>query len=99
MNVFSQLGMAFAVGGALGGLYLLLLWHSLRLLTREGRPTLLFAAGALVRIGLVLLGMYAILHLGDWRHAASAVAGFALVRGLVGWHMASRQRRTANQGG
>ena len=99
MNSFSQLVTACAVGAALGGLYLLLLWHSLRLLTREGRPTLLFAAGAMLRVGLVLLGMYAVLRLGDWRHAASAVAGFALVRGLVAWHMTSRQRRPASEGG
>ena len=99
MSNLPGLGMAFVFGSTLGALYLALLWYSVKLVTGRRRHTLLFAAGGLVRITAVLIGMYAVLKLGDWRHAVSAIAGFALMRGLVSLSMATRHKPPADQGG
>lgn len=98
MNSLAGLGLAFFVGAALGGLYLLILWHSVKLIARRPRHTLLFASSGLARIAAVLLGVYAVLELGDWSHALAAVTGFTVARGLVSVRMGRSGGLTAGRG-
>lgn len=99
MKMVHELGLALVVGGALCATYLAMLWYSVRQLSSSRRQALVLAVGALLRLVVVLLGMYAVLRVGGWGHALAAVAGFALVRLFVGLGMATRKGPRLDQGG
>jgi F1F0 ATPase subunit 2 len=88
---FAALALAFVVGAALAALYLRLLWSAVCRVAGGRQHPLRFAAAALARVGLTLLGLYAVIRLGDWRHALAAVTGFAAVRALLAWRMAPKR--------
>jgi F1F0 ATPase subunit 2 len=83
MNDAVGLAAAVVAGATLGAVYLAMLWVSLQWFLRGRGASVLFLAGAVLRLALTVLGLYAVLQLGDWRHMVSALAGFVLVRVLA----------------
>lgn len=77
-----DLAVGLAAGAALGGLYLMGLWWTVRRMARTSRPGLLLAASLAVRLGLLLGGLWWLAD-GHWQLLAAAVAGFALVRAVL----------------
>lgn len=77
-----DLSLGLAAGAALGGLYLMGLWWTVRRLGRAARPGLLLAASLAVRLGLLLGGLWWLAD-GHWQRLAAAVAGFVVVRALL----------------
>lgn len=88
---------AFALGMALGLLFLLALWHSLQRLHTRRRPGLWLAGGMALRIIVVGAVMFGVLQLWDWRHVIAAIAGFTLARWLVARRMVACRRPPAEQ--
>ena len=80
--VVAGIAAAFAAGVALGGLYFLGLWYTVRRHTRLGRSTpwlLLSLAG---RAALLLGGFYFVMA-GSWQRLLACVAGFVVVRVIL----------------
>jgi len=84
---------AICAGAAFGALYLALLWHAVRVLTRRGNA-LSFAVTGLVRGGLLIAALAGGLALGATAsHIAAALLGFVALR-----ITASRVATTAQTG-
>ena len=86
ISLMSILGGA-AVGGALGGLYLGLLWLAVRSLPQERSGVLVFVGLGFVRVVLLLGALVAAAALGlPVEGIAAAVLGFVIVRvALTRW--------------
>ena len=74
--------LSLAAGLGLGGAYFGGLWWTVRRLPRARRPALLTLASLVVRLALLLGGLYAVTG-GDWRALAAALLGFVLARAVL----------------
>jgi F1F0 ATPase subunit 2 len=73
---------AFALGAAVAGGYLSLLWLSVRSLARGRRPLVRLLAGGAVRLALVVAAFFWIAGEG-WPALIAALLGFLLIRFAV----------------
>jgi len=69
-------------GMALGGLFFAGLWWTVRLGVTSRRPGLWFIASLLLRMNVVLAGLWLIGH-GNWRRLLVCLLGFGLARVIV----------------
>lgn len=102
MNEVWVLGAAVAFGACLGLLYFGGLWATVRLLPGAHWAPLWMLLSLLLRLGILLAGMYWI-GAGDWRRFVAALAGVILMRLLltrqIGATRASEAVAAARAGG
>lgn len=82
MTEVESLLVAAVLGLILGGLYFYGLWFTVRHLAQLSRPGLWLLASWIVRVGLLMAGVYLIAG-GDWRRLVAALAGILLARILL----------------
>jgi F1F0 ATPase subunit 2 len=73
---------ALCFGVLLGGLFFGGLWFSVKRLALVKQPALLFFAGFLIRLGIVLYGLYWIGD-GQWQRLLACLLGFWVARMLI----------------
>lgn len=93
MNDVWVLAGAFAAGAVLGLLYFLGLWLTVRQIVRRRLAPLWLPLSLMVRLGLLVGGMYWV-GAGDWQRFVAALAGIFVARLLT-----TRYRGTALQAG
>ena len=84
----ARLSIAFAAGAAMGAVYLVVLWATVRRATMANHPAALLLASAALRIGLMLAGWYWIAD-GRWDGLAACLLGFLGAR-LVATRLVAR---------
>jgi F1F0 ATPase subunit 2 len=82
MREFLMLALACAAGVGLGVLFFGGLWWSVRRAVSSRLPALWFAGSLLVRVGVVLAGLYVVSR-GDWKRLAASLVGFLAARMAV----------------
>lgn len=82
MNDLLPLAMAAAAGIALGAVFFGGLWWTIRKGLTSPRPALWFLGSALVRMGIALLGFYAVGQ-GDLGRLVACLVGFLMARLIV----------------
>lgn len=82
MNELFGLAVALAGGAMLGALYFALLWFTVARVATVRHPAVLVIASLLVRMGVLLLGLY-LLMAGQIERLLAALLGFLLVRVVV----------------
>ncbi len=90
---------AFAIGGALGALFLWGLWFTVRRLPTARHPGWLAIGSFVVRIGGALVVLVWIARSGHWFDVLLCLAGFTLLR--LAWTrvVARKRRRVGRQEG
>jgi len=73
---------AFAAGLLSGAAYFTALWLTLHKLPDSRRPGLRLILSLIARLGLMLMGCYIVLTVGNWVHLLAALAGFVSIRSL-----------------
>ncbi|WP_416048594.1 ATP synthase subunit I [Cupriavidus basilensis] len=76
--------LAALAGGALGGFFFGGLWWTVRRTLSSGQSALWLLGSLLLRIGVTLLGFYAV-GAGQWERMVACLAGFAVARVAVTW--------------
>lgn len=77
------LTLSFAMGAALGGIFFIGLWWTVRKGLNAKNPAIWFLLSFLLRMGVALMGFYWIAQWGQWQHLALALLGFVLTRMLL----------------
>ncbi len=80
--LFAKLAVAGLLGGALGAFFFGGLWWTVQRMAQARRPALWFVLSWLLRMGVVLLGFYAISD-GGLAAPVLCLAGFVLARLVV----------------
>ncbi|NIP71970.1 MAG: ATP synthase subunit I [Gammaproteobacteria bacterium] len=78
----TDLVLALAAGMAFGAVYLMGLWLTVRRLPRASHPGLLALGSLVVRLGLLLGGLFLVAD-GQWQRIVIALAGFLLIRTVL----------------
>jgi F1F0 ATPase subunit 2 len=76
--------LAFLAGGALGGIFFGGLWWTVRKGLSSKQPALWFVPSLLLRMSIVLAGLYFVAH-GRWQRLLLCLFGFVIARLLVKW--------------
>ncbi len=84
MREIAVLAVSGVAGIALGGMFYGGLWWTIRRRLGAARPGLWFVASSLLRMALVLGGLYVVAG-GDWRRLLACLCGFVAGRALVTW--------------
>ncbi len=82
MNDLAALALAATGGGALGMVFYGGLYWTVRRGIESKTPALWFSGSLLLRMGVILIGFYAISG-GDWRRLVACLPGFLLARAVV----------------
>jgi F1F0 ATPase subunit 2 len=82
MNDLAALALAATGGGALGMVFYGGLYWTVRRGIESKTPALWFSGSLLLRMGVILIGFYAISG-GDWRRLVACLPGFLLARMVV----------------
>lgn len=69
-------------GLALGFFFFGTLWMTVRRIPRAKRPQLFLLLSFWLRMGMVVLGFYLVMH-GSWRRLLACVAGFMIMRRIM----------------
>lgn len=80
MNDAPALILSFLGGAALGAMYFTVLWFTVRDLAEQSHPQRRLLVSLVLRMLLLLGGIYLIMGDGHWERAVSALAGFIVVR-------------------
>lgn len=83
MNDALPLIFSFLGGAALGAMYFAVLWFTVRDLAQQAHPHRRLLLSLVMRMLLLLGGLYLIMGEGHWERAVSALAGFVAVRLVV----------------
>ena len=86
---------AWGAGAALAILFFGGLWWTVPRGMASPRPALWFAISLLLRVSMVLGGVY-LVGQGDWRRMVACLAGFAMTRPLVLWSTRHFMREAGN---
>lgn len=73
---------SFIVGTAIGGVYFVGLWETIRRLPDVEKPVRRIALSYALRMTLALSGFYFVMQ-GEWERLAAAMVGFLLMRELL----------------
>ncbi|HQK99921.1 MAG TPA: ATP synthase subunit I [Smithellaceae bacterium] len=79
---YAMLAAAFAAGLALGGFYFTALWQTVKKLSTARHPARLMVTSLLVRLAVLLAGLYIVMA-GQWERLAAAMLGFLIIRKLL----------------
>ena len=82
MNENLTLGLAFGMGGLLGGFFFGGLWWTVQKGLKSKRPALWFLGSMLFRTGITLAGFYGVAA-DDWQRFLACLSGFVVVRFIV----------------
>ena len=74
---------AAAIGAALGAVYFIGLWRTVRALPRLRQPGLSALASFLLRFAILAAVFLFLVRMGGWRLMTAGLGGFLLARGLV----------------
>ena len=83
MTLLLQLLPAFAVGAILGTVFFYGLWITVKDIDQVGNPALRMLGSMLLRLSLVLAGLYAVGYYTGFTGVLAAAGGFMLARLLV----------------
>lgn len=84
MSESVTIALACAAGAGLGLLFFGGLWWTVQRAVASRLPAFWFAGSLLVRIGLVVTGLYLVSR-GDWKRLAACLVGFVAARMAVTW--------------
>ncbi len=76
------LAAAFAAGVGLGGFYFIALWRTVKRLAVTRHPARLMLLSFVVRLAVLLAGLYIVMD-GHWERLAAAMVGFLLIRKIL----------------
>ena len=82
MNDFILKLLVFIAGVALGVLFFLGLWFTVKKALNSKRPVVWFLGSAIIRLSITLLGFY-YLTMGNWINMIICLLGFILARFIV----------------
>ena len=83
MNTIFQLCLALGVGAGLGMAYFFGLRKTLERLPMVNQPHLWVLGSMVLRLGLLLLGFWLLLMMGNWEHLMIGLLGFLVIRGIL----------------
>lgn len=86
LSMFILLTAAFAAGIALGAFYFVALWQTVRRLSTTTSPVRLMLVSFLIRMAVLLAGLYFVMG-GHWERLAAAILGFILIRKILEHHL------------
>ncbi len=84
MNETAVLGLSWAAGAALGGVFYGGLWWTVRRGLASARPGVWFFGSSIVRIVVALGGLYLVSG-GQWQRLLACLLGFVVARAVVTW--------------
>lgn len=93
MSLFATLTLTLLLGAALGWVYFLALWTTVRELPQRGHPGLWVALSFLARLALVVAAFTFVVRWGGWPALAATLAGFLIARTV----MVRRSRAVASK--
>jgi F1F0 ATPase subunit 2 len=74
---------AFAAGLILGAFYFFTLWQTVRQLPTATSPARLMLGSFLLRMAVLMAGLYLVMGAGHWERLASAMLGFIIIRKVL----------------
>ncbi|MFZ1038100.1 MAG: ATP synthase subunit I [Smithella sp.] len=86
LNTLFILILMFMAGLALGALYFISLWETVRRLERTGGGAHLLAISFVVRLAIILIVFFFLMH-GHWERLAAAMVGFVVIRKILTYHL------------
>ncbi len=96
-NAIGMLVLMFAAGMALGALYFVGLWQTVKRLPQaEGRGLLLLVS-LVVRLSVLLAVFYFLLQDGRWERLAAALIGFVVMRKILTVRLGPQKTASAMQ--
>ena len=84
--MFSLL-VAFAAGLALGAFYFIALWRTVRQLPIAKSPARLMLGSFIIRMAVLMAGLYLVMGTGHWERLASAMLGFIIIRKILTYRL------------
>jgi len=85
LNTIFILVLMFMAGLALGALYFISLWETVRRLERTGGGARLLAISFLVRMAIILTAFFFLMD-GHWERLTAAMIGFVAMRKMITHH-------------
>jgi F1F0 ATPase subunit 2 len=86
LNTLFILILMFMAGLALGALYFISLWETVRRLERTGGGARLLAISFVVRLAIILTAFFFLMN-GHWERLAAAMIGFVVIRKILTYHL------------
>lgn len=86
LNTLFILILMFMAGLALGALYFISLWETVRRLERTGGGARLLAISFVVRLAIILIVFFFLMN-GHWERLAAAMIGFVVIRKILTYHL------------
>ena len=86
LNTLFILILMFMAGLALGALYFISLWETVRRLERTGGGARLLAISFAVRLAIILTVFFFLMN-GHWERLAAAMIGFVVIRKILTYHL------------
>ncbi len=80
---YSQIVLSLLTGLFSGALFFHGLWHTVHKLAHSQRPMLLLATSLLLRMGLLMLALVAVLNWLNWQALILCLTGFLVARTLL----------------
>ena len=78
---------ALAAGMALGTLYFTALWWTVRQLPTAKSPGRLMLGSFVIRMSVLMVGLFLIMGTGHWERLAVAMLGFIIIRKILTYHL------------
>ena len=78
---------AFAAGLVLGAFYFIALWQTVRRLPSEKSPARLMLMSFILRMAVVMAGLYLVMGEGHWERLAAAMLGFIIIRKILTYRL------------
>ena len=91
MNEQLPMLLSFAAGLLLGSFFFGGLWWTIRKGLSSSRPALLFLGSAVLRMSVVVMGLYLVSN-GQWQRLLACMAGFITARLAVTWLTRDKQK-------
>lgn len=74
---------AFTAGLILGAFYFIALWKTVRQLPSSKSPARLMLGSFILRMAVVMAGLYLLMGAGHWERLAAAMLGFIVMRKIL----------------
>ena len=78
---------AFAAGMALGAFYFTAMWQTVRRLSSAKSPARLMLGSFILRMAVLMAGLYLVMGTGHWERLASAMLGFIIIRKILTYRL------------
>jgi F1F0 ATPase subunit 2 len=86
LNTLFILILMFMAGLALGALYFISLWETVRRLERTGGGVRLLAISFVVRLAIILTVFFFLMN-GHWERLTAVMIGFVVIRKILTYHL------------